>query len=74
MDSRMSNYDGSDLDSIPDVFPNRLGNDIGVEFFQQQESVHEQIRIEHRLPEKNRQVYEHSSLVRSLTRRITSDC
>ena len=65
----MSDYNDNDLD----VFLNRLSDDVGAEFFQHQERVHEQIRFKYRFSEKSRQINYLSILDRALTEDITSN-
>ena len=67
----MSSFNDSN-DEIPEVFPNRLENEINMEAFALQEREHERVRTEHRLNEMNRQIMELTSLVRSIAEQNTS--
>ena len=67
----MSSFNDSN-DEIPEVFPNRLENEINIEAFALQEREHERVRTEHRLNEMNRQIMELTSLVRSIADQNTS--
>ena len=48
-------------DEVPDVFPNRLENEMNLEAFDLQQREHERVQTEHRLKEMNRQTMESTS-------------
>ena len=67
-----SKYSDYDQYIVPDGFANRLSEDIHVDFFRYQERERERLRTEQRVLEKNNQIRELTTLVKTLTEHVTS--